>query len=40
VRVGGSIKPMTMKQLSMGCDVKESWAGLIGNIATYAWDLD
>jgi len=40
VRVGGSIKSLTMKQLSMGCDVKESWGGLIANIGIYAWDLD
>jgi len=40
VRVGGSVKSMTMKQLSIGCDVRESWGGLIANLSLYTWDLD
>ena len=40
VRVGGSIRPLTMKQLASGCDVRESWNGLIRNMAAYDWDMD
>lgn len=40
VRVGGSVRSLTMNQLASGCDVKASWDGLIRNPSNYDWDMD
>jgi prepilin-type N-terminal cleavage/methylation domain-containing protein len=40
VRVGGSTRSLTMKQLGSGCEVEDAWAGYISDSNNYPWDLD
>ncbi len=39
VMVGGSVRAMSMNQLSRGCDVKPQWGGLISSMSDYFWDV-
>lgn len=38
-RVDGSVTTLTPTQLSAGCDVRDSWQGLIEDSGAYVWDL-
>jgi prepilin-type processing-associated H-X9-DG protein len=37
--VDGSVRSMTPRDLSAGCDVREAWAGAIEDPSTYLWDV-
>ena len=39
VRVDGSVKSVPIGLLTAGCDVQESWNGLIDDPSAYMWDL-
>lgn len=39
IRLDGSLSTVTPIRLAAGCDVRENWAGLISDPASYLWDL-
>lgn len=40
IRLDGSVRAMTPRQLAFGCQLRDRWGGYVENSADYIWDLN